>query len=228
MLEAIGIRIARHIQPVPAPALAVMGRGEEAVHQFLPGVRRLIVQELRRFGRRGRHPDQIEIRASQQGNAVRLRRSPQTFLLQRGMDERVYWIRGGIRGRHRQCGFRREPESPVIPLFRADRRVLQRICSLRNDRRRTLPHRALINPEPKRFHFVGSDLPADRHRRLIQTRDQSIKAALLRVARHDARAVLAASQRGIARGQTQLRKLHRVAVAVPATLFKDGLNVLLK
>src|SRR5262249_6251154 len=54
VLKAVGIRITRDVQPVPAPSLAVMWRGEQFVDQSLPRARRGVRHELRRLRRGGR------------------------------------------------------------------------------------------------------------------------------------------------------------------------------
>ena len=42
VLVAVGLGEAHHVQPVAAPLLAIMRRGEQAVHHFLPGFGRLV------------------------------------------------------------------------------------------------------------------------------------------------------------------------------------------
>ena len=65
-LEAVGVGVARDVQPLQRPALAVMGGGQQALDQIGVSSRRAVVQELRRFfGSRGK-PNEIEIDAPQQ------------------------------------------------------------------------------------------------------------------------------------------------------------------
>ena len=44
---ALGVAVARHVEPVAAPALAVMRRGEQAIHDFREGVGRFVLEETR-------------------------------------------------------------------------------------------------------------------------------------------------------------------------------------
>ena len=60
VLEAVGVGVADDVEPVAAPALAVVRRGEQAVDEFLVGVGRLVGEEgVDLFGRR-RQAGQIE------------------------------------------------------------------------------------------------------------------------------------------------------------------------
>src|SRR5262245_61494282 len=53
LFETIRVGIACHVQPVPAPALAVMRRGEQLIDQARPGVGSIVCKILRGFlGRR--------------------------------------------------------------------------------------------------------------------------------------------------------------------------------
>src|SRR5690242_6079772 len=44
-LIAVGVGVARYIQPAQRPPLAIVGRCDQAVHYFLVGIRTLVAQE---------------------------------------------------------------------------------------------------------------------------------------------------------------------------------------
>jgi len=69
-----GIRVPRHIEPVPSPTFTVMRRGQQLVHHLFKCLRRIIVQELVRFLRRRWQTNQVEIDAANQRARVRCQR----------------------------------------------------------------------------------------------------------------------------------------------------------
>ena len=54
LLEAARVRVARHVQPMPPPPLAVMRRGEQPIDQPFPGIRRGIGEKRGGFSGAGR------------------------------------------------------------------------------------------------------------------------------------------------------------------------------
>src|SRR5262249_52135676 len=66
---------AHHVEPVASPALTVARRGEKAVHNFLPRIRRPIGFERANLLRRGRQSNEVQIGATDQNTTRgRLRR----------------------------------------------------------------------------------------------------------------------------------------------------------
>ena len=72
LLEAVGVGIARRVEPVAAPALAVVRRRQQPVDLLLVGVRDFVGQERIDFFDRRRQADQIETQAAEQRDAIGL------------------------------------------------------------------------------------------------------------------------------------------------------------
>ena len=70
---ADGIGEARDVEPRNCHPFAVVWRGEQAIHLFLPGVRAFVVQKGVHFFDRWREPDQIQTETTQQGAFVSFR-----------------------------------------------------------------------------------------------------------------------------------------------------------
>ena len=68
--EAVALGVARQVQPVPRPALAVVRRGEQPVDDLLEGVRGLVGEERLDLFRRGRQAGQVERGAADQRDLV--------------------------------------------------------------------------------------------------------------------------------------------------------------
>ena len=83
-----GVGVADHVEPVPAPALAVGGRGEQPVDDLREGVRRLVRQERVDLLGRRRQAGQVEGRAADQRPLVGGRRGRQALRLELREDER--------------------------------------------------------------------------------------------------------------------------------------------
>ena len=123
-VEARGLGEPHHVEPHPAPSLAVMRAGQQPLDQLLVSLGRFIGQKLSRlFGSR-RQPDQIELHATQQRQLVGRCREPRPVLQQRCDDERIDFVlrnRTACRrdDRHRldqrHCGTHHRLEGPVIP-----------------------------------------------------------------------------------------------------------------
>ena len=111
LFVAVGIGVARGVQPDARPAFAVMGRGEQAVYLLLVGVRGLVGEEGIEFLGRGRKAGEVEAQAAQQGGAIGFGRGLQSFAFQPGEYEGVdrVWPGRGTAGRtggmNAQCFF---------------------------------------------------------------------------------------------------------------------------
>src|SRR5438105_12685790 len=66
LFETLALGVAGEVQPMPRPAFAVMGRGQELLDHLLEGLRRSVGQESIHFLWSWRQADQIEIRPAQQ------------------------------------------------------------------------------------------------------------------------------------------------------------------
>ena len=107
-LEALALRVARQVEPVPSPALAVLRRCQQAIHHLRERIRRLVGDKRIDFGRRRRQSDQVERRAPQQRDLVRGRPRRDRLRLQFRRDEAIdigvrthaaFFTAGGV------CGF---------------------------------------------------------------------------------------------------------------------------
>ena len=74
------VGIARHVEPMPPPTLAVVRRGEQAIHYLLPRVRRGIVDERLHLVGRRQQADHVEIDAADQRAAIGRRRGLESLL----------------------------------------------------------------------------------------------------------------------------------------------------
>ena len=70
VLIAVGLGEAHDIEPVAAPLFAVVRRSEEAIHDFLPGLGRLVAHEGIDFLGGGRETGEIESDAADQRGAI--------------------------------------------------------------------------------------------------------------------------------------------------------------
>ena len=89
LVVAVGIAVVDDVEPVPAPSLAVSGRGEQPIDQLLVGIRGVVAEEpVDLLGRR-RQAVQVEGEAADQGPAIGLGAVMQPLGLQPAEDERV-------------------------------------------------------------------------------------------------------------------------------------------
>ena len=88
-LKTVGIRIVRDVQPMLGEALAVVGRGEQLVDQFIVGLGiRAVDKRLHRLWL-GRQAKQIKIQAANKGAAICLRRRLELPFLKPAQDKGV-------------------------------------------------------------------------------------------------------------------------------------------
>ena len=228
LLEARRVGVAGHVEPVPAPALAVVGRGQQPVDEPLPGAARRIGQELVGLRRRRRHAGEIQVGAAQQRQPVGPRRRHDPRLPARRLEKAVHRV--GERAGRRNRGACRTPESPVVARPGGQLAALQR--RQRGTRRgggAGVPMRALLDPDAQGRHLgVRQRLAAHRHRGPIEARHHAEEPAVLRAAGHQRRSLRAALERAGARAEIEAGKLRRGAVAVPAAPLHDGADVVLE
>ena len=89
LIEPVGIRIPRHVQPVPPPSLAISGRSQQPVDDPRKRIRPRILQKLADLAGRGRQPRQVVARAADQRPFVGGRRRSEPFGLQRRQHKAV-------------------------------------------------------------------------------------------------------------------------------------------
>ena len=85
-----GVGVAHQVQPVPAPAGAIVGTGEQALDLPAIGLGGRVPQKAFGFLRSGRQTDQAEIEAPQAGPVGGGRRRNHSLLFQPGQDEGVH------------------------------------------------------------------------------------------------------------------------------------------
>ena len=89
LLVAVAVGVAREVEPGAGPALAVVRRGEQAVHGLLVGVGRGVGEEGIDLLERRRQADQVEREAAEEGLARGLGRGLEPFRLEARGDEAV-------------------------------------------------------------------------------------------------------------------------------------------
>ena len=225
LLEPAGVRVARHVQPVAAPALAVVRRVEQPVYQPLPGAARRVGEVLVDLRRRRRQAGQVEICPAQERQPVGLRRRGHARVTPRCLQETVDGMR--VRSRRRHGSAHRALERPVLPRARRQAAALQRLPRVGGRRgRRGVPVRPAVDPGAHRLQLAGTErVAAHRHWRLVQAGHHPEQAAVLGAPRHQRRSARAAFQRAVTGAQVEAGKLRRRAVAVPAAPLHDGADV---
>ena len=89
LVHAGGIGETGDVEPVPTPAFAVLGRGEEAVDDFGKALGGVVGEKGRDFVGGGREAGQVVCGAAQEGEFLRGRGGGEVFFLQFGEDEAV-------------------------------------------------------------------------------------------------------------------------------------------
>ena len=84
---AVSVAVMHHVKPVPAPALTIMGTGEQPIDECLVGVGIGVVDERLDFLGSRRQADQVEREATDQGAAIGLGAGLESLPLERGQDE---------------------------------------------------------------------------------------------------------------------------------------------
>ena len=102
LVVAGGVRVAGHVQPVPAPVLPVPRRVEQPPDHFVEGVGGGVVQETFDVLDGRRQAGQVESGSPQEGQLVGRRRRFQTFLFQLGQNESVDGRPRPVFGGHRR------------------------------------------------------------------------------------------------------------------------------
>ena len=88
--HAFRVAVTRHVEPVAAPAFAVVRRCEQTIHHFGERVRRLVFDERLDFLRRGRKPNQVKRRTTDQRAFISDGIGREIFRLQFREDEIIH------------------------------------------------------------------------------------------------------------------------------------------
>ena len=226
-LEAVGVGVAREVEPVPGPALAVARRGEQAIDGADVGVGRAVGEKRVQLGGRGRHAGEIEGDAAEQRGGGGLGGGREFFLRELGADEGVDGIRG--RTRRRVDGgmgriiFLRLSLSPCLRVSDA-----RHGRSLRFGKRPVRPPgRAGGDPVSQQVDLDGLELagalPRGHDLVLLLARDAVEELAFLRVAGRDDGDVVARAEEPLALIEPELGLAARRigAMAVEARVRED-------
>src|SRR5262249_47978060 len=108
------IGVTYHVHPMPAPALAIVRRREQALDEVRPGIRRLVVEKRIQLLRRGRQANEIEMNAARERALGCETDRLESLLTQFGQNESVNWIRGAVQAALRRFDFFHRPKSPVV------------------------------------------------------------------------------------------------------------------
>ena len=202
-------RIAGHVQPVPTPAFAKLGRFEQAIDHFLECLWRIIAGKRFDFVRRRRQPAEGIRRAANQREAVRVFHRSQPCLFQPRQDEVVDIVTGPRRVTHGgRFGCPHRLKGPEFPTFgQVDRGPRHALAVARIGRSQLDPLDEVGN------HRLGQ-LTVRRHleRFVPQRLDQQTAVG---TARHDGRPRLAALQDTRSRVEPQAAldfRFHRMAL----------------
>ena len=151
-LVAVRLRVADKVEPVPAPALAVVRRREQAVDEALPGVGALILLEGLDLLQGRRQPGQVVGCAPDQCPAVGGGRRFEAGRLDSGEQEVVDRVERPVRVRHRgNVGAHERSHGPPCTVGVGD---LERVLGRRDLRELVLgaaEGRAEQHPLPDRF-----------------------------------------------------------------------------
>jgi hypothetical protein len=232
-LVAVGLAPAHHVQPVAAPALAVLGPGQQRVDQARPGVGRRVVHEGLHLLGAGRQPEQVEPGPARQRGAVGGRVGLQSLLLQlrehEGVDRVGHALAGGD---GRRLGPLDRAEGPPLAAGRdvgagggLVAGVVRRAGLVRG------PRCAQGHPLHQCLDLRRAELAVRRHAQVgIHPADGLDQAALLGLAGRDGGAALAAAQQGrpAAHAQAALDLFQLGAVALEAVLREQRPHLVLE
>ena len=231
VLVAVGIGVACDIQPVTAPTLAVVRRGEQLVDQPFPGARRVVGEKLRRLSGVGGRP--IRSRYARRSSVSCRLGVPLSdpFLGSRLFQESIDRVLE-MCGTHRHRALNRQLEGPVVASASGERRVFSGRSGSGRFRRRArrdrpcAPMGAIVYPRLDRRDLLGRQRSAvEWHGRLLESGDKAVQLAVVGPSWNQNRSVLAALERAVARAQIELREVRRGVVARPAAGLENRFDV---
>ena len=213
LVVAVRVAVMHHVEPVPAPSLAVVGTGEQAIDQRFVGVGIGVVDERLDFLGSRRQADQVEREAADQRAAIGLgaglesAASRASARMNASIGVRAQldpWHRGNLGATERLEG------PPALALEPA---VLERQSGR--------PDGASLDPGPDGGDFLLRErLVLLRHLGRVAG-DHVQQQAFVGLSRHDRRPTVAPFERGRGRVQRQVSLVRRFAVTVNAPPFQD-------
>ncbi len=155
LVKALRVCVARHVEPVASPTLAVVRRGQQAIDEPFVGVGRLVGQKRVDSSGFGRQPQQIERQAADQRPLVRIGREGELFRFERGAEQRVDRRADAIgrreRGHRRTMDWSEAPERTIVARDLGGRVQLGRLLLGRD---RSAPDPALDDGDLGRGQFL--------------------------------------------------------------------------
>jgi hypothetical protein len=214
-----GVRMADDVEPVPAEALSIVRRSEQAIDHPGEGIGRPVALEGCDLLRRGRQADQVERRSTDEGTTIGGRSGGEALRLEPSQDEPIDRRGGPVCRPHRRrkliSGGLEGPEGFARRCWR------RRHCIFRP---------GSTAPDPVR---QGSDLGCGefalgRHVQVAGLPDGLDEQTSLGIARHDDRSRVAAVSESSGRVQPQSALVLRGPVALPAPRRQQGPHLLLE
>ena len=192
---AVGFAVMHGIQPVPRPALAVAGRGEEHVHESFI----LLIGQISQIGRIRRQAREIEVEAADQRAGIGAWSGREALFLQLFVNEGIHAL---------ALGFGERFEGPPVRFVLQLRHIhaIGPVC-------------AVVDPAFQRIELRGAQFRLRRHGRVFfQAADETEKLAFRALPRRD---VLQSHRLDI---EPVIVLLFFSAVALVAVLFEDRLH----
>ena len=218
------VRVARHVQPVPAPALAIGRSCQQAVDQTVIRIGRSITQEIVNFFRRRRQPGQVKGRTTNQCPPVGLRIGLQPVLLQLVKHEPVQGLFAPAFAF--QSWRRRGTNRLERPMLARGHHVHARCAGHRPHARISSPR---LHPLLQRGNLSGRQGMLRRHLQItVRAADGLDEQAALDVTGLDHRPMITALLPACLRIQTQAVFLLLVAMTLLTLLDKQGTDLRFK
>ena len=219
--------VPHQVEPVPPPALAVVGRREQAIDDLLEGVRGAVGEEGVDLRDRRRQADQVERQAPEERPLVGVRGGLEALRLQAVEQEAIDGVPRPSRALDRR-GFRRPDglEAPVLRAFLEVECLGGRGLGLRGFA--AGPGGAHLDPSGECGDLGGFELRLRRHLDEVAVVHRVDDEALARLARHDGRPIAPAFEHARARVEPQVALGLLRAVALLAAPDEEGADFLLE
>jgi hypothetical protein len=156
LLKTVAVGVTGPVQPEPAPALAVMGRGQQPLHGFLVGPGTCIGEKVIHLPDCREESDQVEAQAAEDGHPVRRVRGVQPFLFEAGQLKTVDGVARPVLVLDRGDSWaNRRQEGPVV------------LREAGFSRKRIGPGSSGVNPGAEQLELVGRQPFAIRRHDLV-------------------------------------------------------------
>ena len=193
-LEALALGIAGQIEPVSGPALAVVGRRQQAIHDTIERAGCIVGQKRVHLFERRRQTDQIKRHAADQRRLVRGRRMRQSFAFERRDDKSI----NGVDGFQSTLG-----RGQFNALERLQRPQTRSDGVVARARIRLGPRQGHAHPPNQDLDFLVGQRLARRHGQVAVVTNGLDQTTGRGLTRHGGRAALAAGENGRARREVK-------------------------